>query len=198
MRLILLLLLLPLTTKTASLVSINLLKPHIDIIPYQWFYSVCFLESSHHKELGLTQIKQPAINDINYKYGTHYTREDDKDYKKSFQMFVAYLHIYNKVTTLKSVVKTWRYGPYSTCKFLHRGYYIKLQKLIINSYMASKSVKPTKDDLKGLKVGKTFALNKSVLIEKKEEGYLLRLTSGKGIFQCKGAKSMIEYIKPIK
>lgn len=195
MRNITILILLALPLKLISLQTLQVKDIHIRIIPFEWFYNICFLESSHRKEVGLSQIKAAAIKDINRAYNTSYGLEDDKDYKKAFEMFCKYINLYNKEVNLKSVVKTWRYGPFSRCNFLHRGYYIKLNKLLNNFYMSSKSIKPSREDLKSLKVGKTFKINKSVVVTRLTGGFLLKTKSGHGIFQCSSSKSMVEYLK---
>ena len=62
----------------------------------------------------------------------------------------------------------------------------------------SKSTKPTRDDLKNLKVGKSFPLNKSLLVEALPKGYLFKTQSGRQIFQSLTAKSMVEFLKAVK
>ena len=198
MRVLITLLLIAMTTPSTGLYLKPIPKVNTPIIPFEWFYQICSLESSHRLSIGVSQVKKAAIRDINRVYKTSFTLDDDHDYKTSFEMFCKYIFLYNKDITLKSVVKTWRYGPFSKCKFLHRGYYKKLNTLLNNFYMASKSIKPSREDLKSLKVGESFDINKSLLISRVGGGFLLKTKSGNGIFQCKSSKSMVEYLKNLK
>lgn len=85
------------------------------------------------KSFGILQIQQVAIDDVNRKYGTHYTHQDAFDVQCAEEIFDLYIKMWverlelneNRPAKPEDIVRIWNGGPRgykrkSTIKYLER------------------------------------------------------------------------------
>lgn len=83
------------------------------------------------RSVGVLQISEAVVNDVNRVYGTHFTPEDRKDVDKSRRICELYLRHWAKdFDSLEAMARIWNGGPRGHIRPCTLKYWLKVKAIL--------------------------------------------------------------------